>query len=118
MRDKKAYDREYQRQRAVRVYADFHKRRLELFKVFGNECYLCGRPAIKGFHLHHTEYHPVESNYKRDSRSMSTRIKRLKEAEAHPERFALLCPHDHRLVEFCKGMGFASIKIDRLLKLI
>lgn len=117
--DKKAYDREYQRKRAEKVYKNFHERRFKIFELLGNECQLCKEPAKKGFHLHHVEYHSIESNYPRNSKSMVTRLKRLKEAEEHPERFALLCNRCHSVLEWIKFKikHFDIINFFKLLKL-
>lgn len=117
--NKKAYDREYQRKRAEKLYADFCERRLKVFNLLGGKCFLCEKPAVKGFHLHHVEYHPTESDYPRNSKSMVTRLKRLKEAEEHPERFCLLCPKHHSMVEFMlrKLKGICISRLFKLLKL-
>lgn len=111
-----AWDRkEYDRKRASEIYEDFKIRRIEVFKLFNNECFLCGKTAKVGFHLHHTEYHPVESNYPRHSKSMYVRLKRLNEAEKNPNRFVLLCPIHHKLIEIIKS---SKIDLDRLKSLI
>ncbi len=94
MFDRKAYDR--------RRYADFQVRRAAVMTLLGGKCYLCDKLAEAGFHLHHVVYDPVESNYPRHARSLYVRFKRVKEAEAHPERFCLLCDKDHKLVEMVK----------------
>ena len=101
MFDRKQYDR--------RRYADFQQRRAAVMLLFGGKCWLCEKPAETGFHLHHKEYHPTESDYPRHARTFWVRLKRLKEAEEHPERFCLLCDNDHKLVERCKHR--ASIKV-------
>jgi hypothetical protein len=103
--DEKAYQKEYQRKRAAKMYLDFSERRLKLFERLGNVCFICGKLAGKGFHLHHVEYHPVESDYPRDAKSMINRLRRLLEAEEHPERFALLCPYDHSAIECAKRLN-------------
>jgi hypothetical protein len=102
MFDRKEYDKE----RARKLYVDFQERRAKVLVLLGNKCYLCDKEAIKGFHLHHKEYDPVESNYPTHSKSMSVRFKRLKEAETNPKRFRLLCPKCH----------FLFSKVERFMK--
>ena len=109
--DKRAYDAAHQRD----LYEQFKLRREALYELFGNQCYLCRQGKRKHFHLHHREYHPTESNYPRNSSSMNVRRKRLAEAEAHPERFALLCPSCHQMVTL---LQHSSIDADRLKELI
>lgn len=106
--------KKYDRERARKVYEDFKDRRATLLRdVFGGTCALCERAMEKGLHLHHVEYHPEDSNYPRHSRSMYVRLKRLVEAENHPERFTALCPTCHCLVESVK-----HVPLDRLLRLV
>lgn len=92
---KKTYQKEYQRKRAARKYADFKLRRTMLFEKLGGKCSICSKKAVKGFNLHHVYYHPIESDYPTHSKSFSIRLKRLYEAEEYPERFQLLCPPCH-----------------------
>lgn len=109
------YDRkEYDRLRAKRLYEDFKQRREALMLKFGDACYLCEQKARKGFNLHHIIYDSVESNYPRHSKSMSVRLKRLKEAEEHPERFRLLCPSCHH---FITKLHF-NVNINKLMELL
>lgn len=109
--DKKEYDAAHQR----KLYAEYRERRDKLEASMGNECYLCRQTKRSSFHLHHREYHPTESNYPRNSNSMNVRRKRLKEAEDHPERFALLCPTCHRMVT---ALEFGDIDRERLKELV
>jgi hypothetical protein len=95
--------REYDRQRAQRVYADFKERKQRMIELLGGKCCICGVEHAR-FHLHHIIYHPTESNYPRHSKAMSVRLKRLLEAEQHPERFKLLCGKCHLAVEHVKSM--------------
>lgn len=105
--DKKAYNR----QRRAEEYADFQTRRREFVSQKGGDCYLCGITNVH-FHFHHLEY-SEESNYPRNSKSMSTRWKRLLEAEAFPDRFAILCPRCHGLVH-----SIERVDLDKLLGLL
>ena len=109
--DKKAYDAAHQR----KLYVVYRQQRDDLEEQLGNVCYLCKQGKRNCFHLHHREYHPTESNYPRHSNAMSVRRKRLKEAQAHPERFALLCPTCHRLIT---ALEFGDIDRERLKELI
>ncbi len=109
--DKKSYDAAHQR----KLYAEYKERRAKLEESMGNECYLCHQGKRLCFHLHHRTYHPTESNYPRNSKAMNVRRKRLKEAEDHPERFALLCPTCHRIIT---ALEFGSIDIERLKELL
>lgn len=102
--------RNYDKLRARELYQRFKERRALVMENLGGECFICGEKAIKGFHFHHKHYHEVESNYPRHSNAMNVRIKRLVEAEKFPERFALLCPTHHRLIEIAKVKTF---NIDR-----
>ncbi len=93
---RKEYDRQYLR----KLYAKFRERKDRLAKEqFDGRCFLCGSTEGDGshFHLHHTVY-TESSNYTRNSKAMWTREMRLREAEEHPENFALLCEKCHRLV--------------------
>lgn len=109
------HKKEYDRKRAENVYKEFIIRRERVLELLGGECYLCGNKAVKGFHLHHKEYHPVESDYPRHSKSMYVRLKRVKEAEENPQRFSLLCPYHHKIIEQLK---FKTINRERLYELI
>lgn len=113
MFDRKVYDRK----RSQKLYEEFKKRREAILVTLGNECYLCGKKAKKGFNLHHIEYHPVESNYPTHSKSMHVREKRLKEAENHPERFRLLCPKCHFLFSSVENL-FKKVNKEHLLELL
>ena len=115
MFDRKTYDRE----RARRIYKEFQERRKILFRNLGNECYMCHKEAIKGFHLHHVEYHEVESNYPTHSKSMYVRLKRLNEAENNPTRFRLLCPNCHQLISSWEySLSKRNVDKQRLLELL
>ena len=94
-------DRKYSAKR----YADFRERKDRLcLETLGGRCYVCqDEENANEFHLHHLEYMEEESEYERDSKSMHIRRKRLEEAEAHPERFRLLCPKCHRAVSSIQG---------------
>lgn len=83
---------EYNRARRKEEYDEFKQQRTKAMELLGGKCVNCNKIAQKGFHFHHIEY--IE-DYPTHSKSMSVRWKRLKEALAHPERFALLCPHCH-----------------------
>ncbi|SRR6266700_168296 len=85
--------KEYDRKRAEVAYADFKQRRKAIIVLLGGVCKICGRD--KSLHLHHVVYHPTESDYRKTSKDFWTRLKRLKEAEKHPERFELLCGGCH-----------------------
>lgn len=86
--------------------------------VFNGECYLCAKPAGRNFHLHHHEYHPTESDYPRSGRSLYIRLKRLSEAEIHPERFRLLCARCHRRVEGLVSELGRTTNLERLSELL
>lgn len=109
--------KEYNRQRAQKVYEDFVARKSQLMEVFGNKCFLCGCSAKKGFHFHHVSY-TDESSYPRNSKAMSTRLKRLAEAEANPERFKLLCAKCHGSLELIRVQLKRGIDIDLLMRLV
>lgn len=111
-KDKKEYDR----LRAEKIYRDFQKRRINIMKILGNICFLCGKKAEVGFHLHHKYYCLIESNYPRHSKSMYVRLKRLTEAEKNPDRFVLLCPKHHRLVELLKITKIDMKKLQTLIE--
>ena len=94
--NKKQYNRDY-------VKANYDKFRVEKDEIslslFGGKCWLCGgTDNFQHYHLHHLEYNPEDSSYRRNSKAQWTRQLRLEEAKAHPERFKLLCPRCHRLV--------------------
>ncbi len=112
--------REYNRQRAQALYADYVERRSQLMcSAFKDHCYLCSKPAGSHFHFHHVEYHATESAYPRNGRSLYLRIKRLAEAEEHPERFRLLCGGCHALVEALKAnIDRANVDKQRLEELV
>jgi hypothetical protein len=97
-----SHKKEYDRLRAEKIYNDFKKRKVLIMEILGGKCFLCDKKAEKGFHLHHKEYHPIESNYPKNSKSMHVRLKRIIEAEKNPNRFSLLCPKCHLLVEAFK----------------
>lgn len=113
MYDRKVYDNK----RAKKLYTEFQERRAALLVKLGNKCYLCDRNAEKGFHFHHIEYHEIESNYPRHSKSMSVRWKRLKEAETNPKRFKLLCPKCHRVLSGIEYL-IKNLDIKKLKKLL
>jgi len=94
-------DREYSAKR----YEDFRQRKDKLcLETLGGRCYICLEDeGANEYHLHHLEYVEGESDYNRDSDSLWNRIRRLEEAEAHPERFRLLCPKCHRAVSSIQG---------------
>jgi 5-methylcytosine-specific restriction endonuclease McrA len=81
-------------------YARFREKKDQISRdFFGGKCFLCGRTDnYQEYHLHHIEYDPEESNYDTHSRAFWTRVRRLKEATEHPERFRLLCQSCHRLI--------------------
>jgi len=89
--------REYDRLRQRRLYQEFRDLKDHVcLDIMGGECYLCGRTDnANEYHLHHVEYHPTESAYPKNAKSQWARVKRAREAEAHPERFRLLCPKCH-----------------------
>ena len=107
--DKKKYDLE----RVAETYRLFKIRREAILERLGGKCFLCDAKAKKGYHLHHHEYHDVESDYPRNSKSFSVRLKRLKEAEVHPERFKVLCPTCHKAISLLeyKEINLANLKI-------
>jgi 5-methylcytosine-specific restriction endonuclease McrA len=93
-----AAKQEYDRQRARRIYEDFVARRLQLIESFGGACQNCSVALVRDeAQFHHVVYDEVESNYPRTCKTMSVRLKRLAEAEQHPERFKLLCVTCHNL---------------------
>ena len=94
--DAKERKRERDRVRMANIYRDFKQRRQALFDKRGNCCACCGTKDDV-LQLHHVWYHPTESDYPTHARSMHVRLKRLKEAELRPERFALLCTVCHGL---------------------
>jgi hypothetical protein len=98
IKDRKEYDRKH----TAAKYQEFKERRKAVFRLLGEKCFVCGIESQKGFDLHHHEYHPEESDYPRDSKTMWTRWKRLMEAEKHPERFRILCKKHHFIVEILK----------------
>jgi hypothetical protein len=110
--NKKEYDAQHQRN----LYKKYREDRNNLEKSMGNKCYLCDQEKRNCFHLHHREYHPTESNYPRNSRSMYVRRKRLKEAQEHPERFALLCPTCHRLLHSLERSIINKERLSELLE--
>ena len=106
MKDRKPRDRKY----SQRNYRLFQMRKRIVVALLGGQCRVCKtREAPRGFHLHHISYHETESNYPRHSKSMSVREKRLAEAEAHPERFRLLCGKCHRLIETIRRLDHDEI---------
>ncbi len=109
--DRKIYDNK----RSSHLYSEFRRRKDEIHEILGGSCALCKTSkASHGWHLHHLYYDPVESNYPKNSKSMSTRWKRLIEAENHPERFLLLCVHCHRIVEALKSLVDSGCNINFL----
>src|SRR5579859_4565838 len=110
--------KEYNRLRRQKEYEDFKQRRVAVIEAISNGvCFLCG--ANSNLHLHHAMYHPTESDYAKNSKTMSVRWKRLEEAEAHPVRFIVLCARCHHNVEeFKRFIANNSINIDRLLRLL
>lgn len=89
--------------------------RAEVLKNLGNECYVCGAGGCK-LDLHHVEYHESESAYPRNGSGWS-RIARVREAHAHPERFRLLCPSCHEVVTHI-GEAKPKMNLLRLAELI
>jgi len=94
---------DYEQRRQHALYADFKQRRLRIYALLGGRCFICEKKKSV-YHLHHVEYHPVESAYPRTGKAMWTRWLRLREAEAHPERFRLLCSRCHLLIEHLKRL--------------
>ena len=90
--------KEYDRNRSRTSYENFKERKIRIVNLLDGKCKLC-ESEEKGLHLHHAIYHPTESDFKRTSRSLWNRLRRLKEAEEHPERFQLLCGRCHLLWE-------------------
>jgi 5-methylcytosine-specific restriction endonuclease McrA len=85
---------------ARKQYQDFRDEKDAIsLGAFGGRCFLCGdTEGYQFFHLHHIDYDPLDSSYKRNSKAQWTRRLRVREATLHPERFRLLCPKCHRLV--------------------
>lgn len=98
---------EYNRKRAAEIYLDFRVRKDRINELLGGLCKACGKTHKLA--LHHRIRHPVESNYPTHAKSMSVRIKRLAEAESHPERFILLCGSCHVALEWVIRMGLPAI---------
>jgi len=92
--------KEYDRNRSKQLYDQFRQDKDRVcLEIMGGACYVCGNTeGANKYHLHHVHYHPTESNYERSSKSQWTRVQRVREATAHPERFKLLCGPCHRLV--------------------
>lgn len=107
--------REYDKSRASILYEKFKVTRLEVMLKISSCCEVCFKATERGFHLHHKEYHETESAYPKHSKAMNVRIKRVKEAEKNPERFAILCPRCHSVVEFLKS---SSISLEQLQKFL
>jgi hypothetical protein len=89
--------RERNPEKAKEIWSRANKKRAEewrlrrkmVFERLGNKCFVCGLISNTKLHLHHLrgfENHPMPS------------IKRLKEAEEHPERFTLLCFRCHEIL--------------------
>jgi hypothetical protein len=119
-RKENMFDRkEYDRKRAKEMYDVFKARRDKLLKEqFGDQCFLCYKKTTKGrpgMHLHHLFYGD-ESNYPKNGKLMAIRIKRVEEAEQFPERFKLLCPRCHRMVESLKALP--NLDFDKILEAI
>ncbi len=93
-------NRVYNRQYMESLYQRFRAEKDEVsMELFGGCCYMCGdSESYQHFHLHHYVYHPEDSSYRRTSKAMWTRMLRVEEAKANPERFRLLCPRCHRLI--------------------
>lgn len=114
---------EYNRQRSRRIYEQYRQDRLDAFTLFDGCCYTCGMVATlgrPGFHFHHVQYHPQESDYSRSSRALSVRLRRLAEVKKNPDRFRLLCAgchvtlsRMHHLRQQCGDMN-----MNRLLELL
>lgn len=111
--DKKQYDALNQR----KVYDRFKENRTKVYESLGGKCQVCGK-VPRAFHLHHVIYHPIESNYPTHSKAMNIRIKRVNEALAHPERFALLCGRCHQLVTLVSTVGITKDHVDKAFSLI
>jgi 5-methylcytosine-specific restriction endonuclease McrA len=108
--------REYDRKRAEIAYADFKQRRKLVIESLGGCCYLCSRHR-EFYHFHHVTYHETESAYGRHAKTFWVRLKRLEEAEAHPERFRILCSRCHSLVEGLQR-ALNSTNFDKLTELL
>jgi hypothetical protein len=109
----KQSSRDYGREYTARRYTEFRKQKDQISQeVFGGRCGLCGSTENSGhYHLHHLEYDPEQSAYKRNSKAQWTRTLRLREAQNHPERFELLCQSCHRLVTTLGGYIIRRLKI-------
>ena len=95
----------YDRQHSKNVYAVYKADRSKAITLLGGCCKLCDGTAE--LHLHHLKY--VDgSNYPRTSNGWS-RIRRVREALAHPEHFCLLCPRCHHILELLKGVDFVRL---------
>jgi predicted HNH restriction endonuclease len=99
------YDREYDK----RKYEKYKQERKEVLESMGNCCEVCGLFGGQ-LHLHH-KYYDEKSDYPRTSNGWS-RIRRVREAKAEPEKFALLCNKCH------KSVHWAVQNKDKLLKLL
>ena len=86
--------KEYDRQRAKKLYEEYKKKRTELLIKFGSKCFVC-EEREGDLHFHHLEYGEYG---KYGHASMWRRIQHNKEIEEFPERFKLLCNSCHSIV--------------------
>jgi len=101
---KKKYDRKHGQTK----YQKYKEERKEVLESMGNCCEICGHTGV--LHLHH-KWYDEKSDYPRTSNGWS-RIRRVREAKAEPEKFALLCNRCHRSVHW------AAENKNKLLKLL
>lgn len=117
----RARKRAYDRKRQAEGYIAYKERRAEYEHQRGDKCESCSRKrdGSKGteLHLHHIYYHPIESDYPRKGHGHS-RVKRLEEAIAHPERFVLLCMCCHGTVHKLQFLIARGISIEKLISYI
>lgn len=94
--------KEYDRKHSKEIYAQYKSERITVLKLFSSKCYCCGSIEQDKLCLHH-KYYDDESNYPRTSNGWS-RIRRIREAKANPDKFTLLCGACHRLIHSLLSM--------------